>query len=69
MPIINPVMAAEARGAFRKGRYPTLSMIIPRSEVASMAKTIVSAKMSQLGSGSQPTAAIETRPEEMKNPM
>jgi hypothetical protein len=51
MPIINPVMAADARGASRRGRYPTRSMNIPTKDVKNMEKRMVRMRMSQPGRG------------------
>ena len=49
MPIINPVMAADARGASRRGRYPTRSTIMPTNAVRNMEISSVSTKSTQPG--------------------
>ena len=54
MPIINPVMAAEALGASRRGRYPTRSTSIPRKEVKNMLMMMVSARSSHPGAATAP---------------
>ena len=49
IPIINPVMAADARGALRKGRYPTTSTKTPRNDARNMVMTTVITKMTHPG--------------------
>ena len=53
---MSPVMAADARGASRRGRYPTRSMNIPRKEVSTIENRMVSTRISQLGSAMTPAA-------------
>ena len=49
MPIIKPVMAADARGASRRGRYPTRSTIMPTKAVRNMEIKSVSTSSTQPG--------------------
>jgi hypothetical protein len=49
MPIISPVMAADARGASRRGRYPTRSTMIPTKAVRNMEINRVSTSSTQPG--------------------
>ena len=66
---MSPVMAAEARGASRRGRYPTRSMNIPRNEVSTMEIRMVSTRISQPGSMIAPAALRATSPVATPKPM
>jgi len=54
MPIIRPVMAAEARGASRNGRYATRSTIMPTKAVKNMDIRIVRTRISHPGNRAAP---------------
>ncbi len=66
IPIMRPVMAAEARGASRSGRYPTRSTMMPTNAVRNMDIRIVSTRISHPGSRAAPlvptraSRAVET---------
>ncbi len=49
IPIIKPVMAADARGASRSGRYPTRSTIMPTNAVRNMDMRMVSTSTTHPG--------------------
>ncbi len=69
IPIIRPVIAAEARGASRKGRYPTRSTIMPTNEVRNMEKRMVRTRISQLGMARTPQEAKAMSDIETPKPM